>query len=49
MTETERCLAYFHRYQALILERLTINQPPETLTDDDRVKLAGQYLSLVSE
>lgn len=49
MTETELCLAYFHRFQALILECLSITQPPETLTDDDRVTLAGQYLSIVSE
>ncbi len=49
MTETERSLAYFLRYQEWILEYLNITQPPETLTDDERVRLAGQYLSSVSE
>ena len=32
MTQTERALAYFHRYQALILNRLAIRQPPDTLS-----------------
>lgn len=49
MMETERSLAYFHRFQELILEHLRITQLPETFTDDDRVKLADQYLSIVSE
>ena len=49
MTETERALAYFHRYQALILNRLAIQQPPDTLSDDERVSLASRYLSIVSE
>ncbi len=48
MTEQERRLRYFHKFQREILERLEITQPPETLTDEDRVGLAGMYLEIAS-
>jgi hypothetical protein len=48
MTEQERQLRYFQRFQQEILERLEITQPPETLTDDDRTGLARAYLDLMA-
>lgn len=48
MTERERLLAYFHKFQGEILVRLQITQPPETLTEEDRVWLASAYLDMVS-
>lgn len=49
MTTEELRLAYFHQLQDVILERLQITQPPETLTDADRIGLANAYLDIVSE
>ncbi len=49
MTTEELRLAYFHHLQDVILERLQITQPPETLTDEDRIGLANAYLDIVSE
>ena len=49
MTTEKLRLAYFHQLQDVILERLQITQPPETLTDADRVWLANAYLDIVSE
>lgn len=48
MTEHERRLRYFQKFQQEILQRLQITQPPETLTDEDRVGLAGVHLDLMS-
>ena len=48
-TEWSRALAYFDRYQALILERLDIRHQPDHLSDAERVELANRYISLVAE
>lgn len=48
MTDYEIRLRYFNKYQQEILKRLEITQPPETLTDEDRVGLAGVYLDLMA-
>jgi len=48
LTDRELALAYVHRFERVILDRLRIAQAPETLTDDDRVGLASAYLEIVS-
>ena len=48
MTDRELALAYFRRWQEVILQRLSITQDPATLSDDDRTDLAMAYLSIVS-
>jgi hypothetical protein len=49
LTDRELALAYFRRWQEVILHRLSITQDPATLSDDDRTGLAMAYLSIVSE
>lgn len=48
MTERERRLRYFQKFQQEILQRLRITQPAETLTDEERVGLAGAYLDIMA-
>jgi hypothetical protein len=48
MTEQARRLAYFHKFQQEILQRLRITQDPVSLTHDDRMGLVWAYLNIVS-
>jgi hypothetical protein len=48
LTDRELALAYFKRWQEVILQRLSITQDPATLSDDDRAGLANAYLEVVS-
>jgi hypothetical protein len=48
LTDRELALAYFRRWQEVILQRLSITQDPATLSDDERTDLAIAYLSIVS-
>ncbi|MFM9089148.1 MAG: hypothetical protein ACKOPT_13635 [Cyanobium sp.] len=48
LTDRELALAYFHRFERVILDRLRIAQAAETLTEDDRVGLASAYLDIAS-
>ena len=48
-TDRELALAYFRRWQEVILQRLGITSDPATLSDDDKIGLAMAYLSIVSD
>lgn len=48
MTERERRLAYFQKFQQEILERLGITQRAEELNDEDRLSLTSAYLDIVA-
>jgi hypothetical protein len=48
LTHRELALAYFRRWQEVILQRLSITQDPATLSDEDRTSLAMAYLGIVS-
>ena len=48
VTEQERRLRYFNKFQQEILQCLRITQPLNTLTDEDRVALAGIYLDIMA-
>lgn len=48
MTEYDRRLAYFYKFEQEILNRLKITQPADTLTDDDRAGLASMYLEIMA-
>jgi hypothetical protein len=49
LTDRELALAYFRRWQEVILHRLGITPDPATLSDDDKIGLAMAYLSIVSD
>ena len=47
MSTYELSLAYFQRWQEVILQRLRIDQDPGALSDEDKAGLANAYLSIV--